>query len=216
MGPAAGLAADKAPASETVRLETVVVEPLQCGVNLLSNPSFEEAGPGGIPAGWQWDRRNTDAVCVTDRTHAHRGRQSLLLTNGTGFGAHVYGMLWRAQPVRLAEGKPCTMSAWVRSDAPGIVSLIGGGDWQFRAQARATGVRWQRIAKTFTPGPKDCDFTLRICTESMTRGVWIDDVKLEEGSMPTVDPPQPGAEAKLAIDADDADLVVQGDGPFGL
>ena len=79
-------------------------------------------------------------------------------------------VLWLAQPVHLSEGKPYTMSAWVKSEAPGIVSLIGGGDWQFRVQARATGGQWHRIAKTFTPGQKDCDFTLRINTESVTPG----------------------------------------------
>ncbi|MGO8928784.1 MAG: beta-galactosidase [Limisphaerales bacterium] len=214
--PVGGSAADNASAPETARLKAVAVEPLRCGTNLLSNPSFEETAPNGIPAGWQWDKRNTDAVCVTDRTRAHRGGQSLLMTNGTAFGANVYAMLWATQPVRLVEGKPYTMSAWVKSDAPGIVSLIGGGDWQFRVQVRATGGQWHRIAKTFTPDPKDCDFTLRISTESVTPGVWIDDVKLEEGTVPTVDPiggrDQPG----VFLEADEGETVIQGDGPFGV
>jgi hypothetical protein len=202
--------------SEMVRLQTVLAEPLPCGSNLLSNPGFEETKPDGSPAGWQWDRRNTDAACVIDRAVAHRGGKSLLLTNGTAYGAHVYAMLWRTRPAALTEGKPCTMSAWVKSDAPGIVSLVGGADWQVRAPARATGGQWQRIWKTFSPGPKDCHFTLRINTESPTRGVWIDDVKLEEGTAPTPDPITPADQAAFFLEPDEPEVVVQGDGPFSL
>jgi hypothetical protein len=137
---------------------------------------------------------------VTDRTQAHRGRQSLLLTNGTPFGAHVYGSLWRAEPIRLVAGRTYTMSAWVRSQAPGIVPLVGGNDWQFRAVAHATGGQWQRIANTFTPGLKDCAFMLRINTESPTCSVWIDDIKLEEGPNATIDPAEAGAEQRTILD----------------
>jgi hypothetical protein len=212
----AGGACFNASAAETVHLRAVEVEPLRWRTNLLSNPSFEETKANGVPAGWHWDRRNTDAVCVTDRTQAHRGRQSILLTNGTAFGAHVYGTLWRAEPVRLAEGRTYTMSAWVKSEAPGIVTLIGGNDWQFRAHAGATGGKWQRIAKTFQPGPKDCNFTLRINTESKTPGVWIDDVKLEEGPSATIDPPEATANARSTLEASEGEFAIQGDGPFSL
>ena len=199
-----------------VQLKTVVTEALQPGRNLLSNPGFEETRTNGIPAGWHWDRRNTDAVCLTDRKVAHGGGCSILITNGTAFGAHVYGMLWRSQPVRLAEGRPYTVSAWVKSDAPGHVSLIGGADWHIRVPIAATGGHWRRVWKTFKPGPQDCDFILRISTESPTHGVWIDDVKLEEGSVPTVDPPDGTAAARTTLEPDDSEAVVQGDGAFSL
>jgi hypothetical protein len=210
------LASSRAFAAETVQLTAVDVEPYTWRTNLLSNPSFEETRADGIPIGWQWDRRNTDAACVTDRTRAHRGRQSIFLTNGTEFGAHVYGMLWRMEPLRLVEGTAYTMSAWVTSEAPGIVSLIGGSDWQFRVQAEATGGQWRRMATTFTPGPKDCDFTLRISTESKTRGVWIDDVKLEEGSGASIDPPDAAADGRSTLEANEGERVVEGDGPFSV
>ena len=206
----------RASAAETIQLGAIALEPLRVGTNLLSNPGFEETGPTGIPAGWLWDRRNTDATCLTDASQAHRGRQSLRLINGTAFGAHVYGMLWRAQPVRLVEGKPYTMSAWVKSDTPGIVSLIGGGDWQFRVSARPTGGRWLRIARTFTPGPADCDFVLRISTESPTPGVWLDDVKLEEGTAATPDGPGASEGDRVLLEADEAESAVEGDGPFSV
>jgi hypothetical protein len=192
------------------------LEPFSCQTNLLSNPGFEEMEANGTPKGWNWDRRNTDAVCLTDRSQAHHGQQSLFLTNGTAFGAHVYGTLWRAQPTRLTQGKTYTMSAWIKSDAPGIVSLIGGADWQFRSQATATHGKWHRMARSFTAGPEDCDFILRINTESVTGGVWLDDVKLEEGSAATIDPNEPSESAPISLDMEESDLAIQGDGAFNL
>ena len=192
----------------------IVAEPVQYQPNLLPNPGFEALDSAGLPAGWQWDRRNTDAACVIDQTRAHHGRQSLFITNGTAFGPHVYGMLWLTQSVRLSAGKPCTMSAWVKSDAPGILNLIGGGDWQYRVEASRTDGQWQRIWKTFTPAAHDADFILRINTESPTAGVWIDDVKLEAGTAPTADPPEAGD--RVSLEAESAQTVVERDGPFTL
>ena len=205
-----------APASEAVQLKTVVAEALQPKANLLSNPGFKEIGPNGIPNGWQWDRRNTDATCSVDRTIVHCGRHPIAITNGTGYGPHVFGMLWHSRPVKLAAGKPYTMSAWVKSDSPGIVSLVGGSDWRFRVQVRPTAGQWRHIWKTFTPRRRDCDFVLRINTESPTPGVWIDDVKLEEGTAPTVDLVDGGENAPASLDVEESEVAVQGDGPFGL
>jgi hypothetical protein len=202
--------------SESIHLTSVSIEPCSFQTNLLTNPGFEEAEASGIPKGWNWDRRNTDAICRTDRSQAHHGRQSLFLTNGTDFGAHVYGTLWRAEPIKLVSGKTYTMSAWVKSEAPGIMSLIGGTDWQFRTQASPTGGKWFRITKSFTPGPADCNFTLRINTESVTSGAWIDDVKLEEGSTATIDPAGLSENTPVSLDAENSDLLIQGDGAFDL
>jgi len=199
-------------ASEGIQLKSVAVEPLPANPNLLANPSFEQLDAQGTPTGWQWDRRNTDATCTTDQTTAHGGRQCLRITNGTPFGAHVYGMLWQKQPVKLTAGKPYTMSVWVKSDAPGTMNLIGGSQWQFRSPFYSTDGQWRRHTMTFTPGPEDCDFTIRINTESQTQGIWIDDIKLEEGTAATLDAPAADARASLGIDAKDA--VVQGDGLF--
>ena len=204
-----------APGNEP-RLDTIQIEPLRTGSNLLSNASFEETGPNGVPVGWQWDRRNTDGVCMTDRQQAHWGSKALFITNGTAFGAHVYGTLWCTRPLRLDEGKPYTLSAWVRSEAPGQASLLGGADWQFRVSVRPTGGQWRRIWKTFTPGPRDRDFVLRINTESPTPGVWFDDVKIEAGTTPSPDLPAGGEVVPAWMEWDKEESVVQGDGPFGL
>jgi hypothetical protein len=213
---ASGLYPPRAVASEGVRLKTVVAEPIQPQKNLLDNASFEQADPNGIPTGWQWDPRNTDATCVIDRSVAHSGRQSLRLTNGTAFGAHIYGMLYRPGPIRLTEGKTYTLSAWVRSDAPGVTSLVAGANWQYRAEFVKTTGQWRRVATTFTAGRDDAQFVVRINTESPTRGVWIDDVRVEEGSKPSFDPVDARDGKDLVLGIDDQTGVVQGDGAFCL
>jgi hypothetical protein len=199
--------------AETVHLQSVAVTPMSWRTNMLSNPGFEEIQSDGTPAGWAWDRRNTDAVCVADHNHAHGGHQSILMTNGTSFGANIYGMLWRREPAKLVVGKTYTMSAWVQSAAPGLVTLAGGGHWQIRAAVEPTGGQWQRIVKSFSPDADDCDFTLRFITESPTRGVWIDDVRLEEGPEATIDLPASLTNGAVMLPLEPA-LTIQGDGPF--
>ncbi|MCX7045696.1 MAG: beta-galactosidase [Candidatus Sumerlaeota bacterium] len=219
------LAASLAPAAEAlfaaagaevVHLKAVAVEALPSGRNLLSNPGFEEPSPKGVPSGWQWDKRNTDATCAIDRGVAHSGQCSIKLTNGTARGAHIYGMLWRAQALSLIEGKSYTMSAWVKADASGSVQMIGGADWQIRVHVPDTDGQWRRVSGTFKAGVKDNAFVLRINVEGPTRGVWIDDVKIEEGTAATPDPPDSGANAKPTLDANEAETLIQGDGPFSL
>lgn len=203
-----------ASASDTIRLTKVTAEPIECKPNLVPNPSFEQVEANGIPTGWHWDRRNTDATCVVDTSAAHGGRQSLKITNGTPYGAHVYGMLSQAQPMRLTTGKTYTMSMWMKSDTHGSVSLIGGSRWEYRVSVSGADGQWRRAWTTFTAVADDANFTLRVSTENPTSGVCIDDVKLEEGSLPTFDPVDDHDDVGASLSIDDAMGVIQGDGPF--
>ena len=103
--------ADGPERSGVVRFTRFTVTPLHVNANLLTNPGFEEGAGGGIPVGWEWSARNTDATCRTDTTTPHLGKQSIRLTNGTEFGSHVYGMLWAREPVMLHPGRRYTLSA---------------------------------------------------------------------------------------------------------
>ena len=209
----AALPAADSLASENIRLTDITVEPVRSGVNLLPNPGFEEGGSDGIPSGWQWGCGKTDATCRIDQSVAHSGRQSLKLTNSTTFGPHVYGMLWLKQPIRLTAGKHYTMSLWAKSDAPGVMNLVGGAQWQHRVGVLATAGQWRRIWKTFIATVDDREFTIRINTESPTDGVWLDGVKVEEGDTPTADRlDRPGGSAWIGVD-DEAGSI-QGDGSF--
>ncbi len=170
-----------ASASPEPILTAIDARPVVSNANLLTNGGFELAGVGQPAAGWQWDQRNTDATCAPDESVARSGKRSLRITNGTPFGAHVYGMLWRSEPVRLEPGKPYTLSAWVRSSKPGSIGLLTGGGWQFRAYSAQTGTDWRPLSVTFVPGPGDADCVVRVTTEHPATDAWIDDVKLEEG-----------------------------------
>lgn len=208
---AAGACAGTLPiALSGIRAERVTVGP-----NLLDNGGFE-APAGAFPTGWLWDRRNTESTCTVDQAIARSGRRSVKLTNRTGFGAHVYGMLWRSEPVRLKVGAPYTISAWVRSRDPGVSSMMGGAGWQFRVAAPPTGDGWRRIVLTFRPSVADADFTLRFSTESPTDGLWIDDVKLEEGDQATPAVEPDGPIAALEVTPVQAVRDVEGDGPFSV
>jgi hypothetical protein len=192
---------------KSMEVETVTLRP-----NLLPNPGFEETGANGLPTGWAWGRGPTDAICTTDASVVHQGSKSMLFTNGTTFGPHIFGMMWMEKPVRLTQGRTYTMSAWIKSDEPGVFNLIGGGDWQYRVGATDTRGQWLRIATTFKAEQRDLDFVMRLNTESETPGVWVDDVKLEEGDSATVDADR--NEGKFLVSLEDFDLTVQGDGDF--
>lgn len=200
--------------SETLRLTAIEASPLAVGRNLLDAYGFEDIGADGMPLGWEWDPRATDATCVSDDTEAHSGRRSVRITNGTPFGPHVYGMLLHPTPIRLEPGKVYTYSAWVKSEDPGQLGLITGSDWQHRSYAPKTGKEWRRIWVSFTAGQADAACILRISTESQTKAVWIDDLKLEEGSVPTPVVAADGAAMPPALEAAHDSAEIEADGPF--
>ena len=201
----------------TLALTRITVSPEASRPNLLDNSGFEDAGADGLPGGWVWDKRNTTATATLDQAHAHQGRRSLLLTNATPEGANVYGLMTHSKPIHLQAGSPYTLSAYVRSAAPGDVWIGGGSDWQFRLRLPSTLTlyRWRRIQLTFVPGPADADFILRVGTDSPTSGVWIEDLKLEQGGTATPDAPS-GVTPQFDPATSVGDAVTEGDGPWSV
>jgi hypothetical protein len=154
--------------------------------NLLANGSFER-WQNGWPAGWRWDQRNTDATMTPDETRARSGRRSVKLTNGTRFGPHLYGQLLYAEPIQVKAEADYTISAYVLIESPGIAWVGGAGGWRVRAQFPrvTTGGKWVRVHRTFTTEPDETEIRIMVISESPTEGIWVDDVKLEEGGEPT-------------------------------
>lgn len=211
---ASALSLGPRPASgQTIRLNLPSVSAAAVRPNLLTNPSFEDAGSNRVPIGWSWDRRNTDATCTLDRTTPHGGRQALKITNGTPYGAHVYGLLRAERSVQLQSGTPCTLSIYVRSEHPGHAWIGGGSNWQHRLRLPATGGRWQRAWMTFTPTDADRDFVLLVGTDSPTSGLWLDDLKLEAGDSPS---PAATPAGVPSIEPVVAEKAIDGDGAFEL
>ena len=196
-----------------LRLTEISVEEAVVRPNLVPNFSFEQVSSDGFPVGWRWDKRNTDATCTVDEREARSGKRSLKFTNGTPFGAHVYGTLWLAEPITLKPGKPYTLSVYVKSEDHGIAWVGGGADWQFRLRIPATQGKWQRIWMTFVPSERDANFVLRVVTESPTKGFWIDDLKLEEGNEPT---PCLPVEGRILLEPNRAEQEIERDGEFSL
>lgn len=160
------------------------IQPFEPGANLVTNASFEQA-ESACPAGWVWEQRNTDAKLVLDTQEPHSGKSTVKITNGTAFGAHVYGTLRLARAVPVKPGTSYTLSAFVKTGAtpPGV--WFGGGEgWKVRCVLPATHGRWKRVSHTFVTGGKETFFLLRIVSERPTDGLWLDDLSLREGVRP--------------------------------
>ncbi len=176
------------------RLDVYQGDMVSLSPNMVANSSFETLD-GGLPKGWVFDRRNTDATMTVDRTVAHSGRQSLKFTNGTRFGAHVYGLLSYLDGVPVKPESDYTLSCYVRSDDPGIAWIGGGPGWRVRQRFPRTGGQWQRVQTTFHTGPETAAFALLVISESPTDGFWIDDVKFERGETATPYIPEEDADS---------------------
>ena len=158
------------------------VTPFEPGANLAPNASFEEA-EGASPTCWAWEPRNTDAQLLLDPAEPHSGKAAVKITNGTPFGAHVYGTLRMAREVAVKPGTSYTLSAFVKTGATPPGAWIGGGEgWRVRRSLPATRGRWERVAHTFVTGEKETAFLLRIVSDRPTDGFWVDDVSLREGA----------------------------------
>jgi hypothetical protein len=161
----------------------LTLSPFDPSVNLAPNASFEQAADGcrRVALG----PRNTDAKLTVDAGESHSGKASLRLSNGTAFGAHVYGTLYLAKAVPVRPATRYTISAFVKSGAASPGVWIGGGEgWKVRRSLPATRGRWERVSLTFVTGEQERDFTLRVVTDRPVSAVWLDDVSLREGTRP--------------------------------
>jgi len=154
------------------------------GANKLPNASFEKVTGGQID-GWHWDPRNTDATCVAEGP-GHSGKLALKITNGTAFGAHVYGSLTLADGLAVRPGTLYTLSYWCRTEGrPGRAWVGGGNGWRVRLGVPRTNGEWQRVSTTFRTGDEDTNIPLLVIVESPTPPIWIDDVQVEQGAVMT-------------------------------
>ncbi len=176
-----------AASGDDVTLTSIDVRADAANPNILANGGFESAGADGIPAGWKWDKRNTNATCVIDDRPALDGTRCVKFTCKSPLESGVYAELSIAKPVTVQPGRPCTLSLWTMSVDPGFARIGGGADWRYHFTLPATSGRWRRVSMTFTPTEADKSFDLSIVIKGTTGGLWVDDVKLEPGARPTLD-----------------------------
>lgn len=202
------------PTLQSLHFEKVAISP-----NLLSTSSFRSgvsvgsAGSEGSVKGWGWSARNTNATLALSR-EGHTAGHAIAVKNGTEFGADIYGMLTRNGFLALKPGTRYVLSAWTKSEDPGIAWIGGGRGWQIRLQLPPTGGAWRRVWLNFVAAEEDQTFELRFCTESPCRGLLLDDIKLEEGTEPTPSVPEQTTDKIITIDPLLQNTEVEGDGPF--
>jgi len=159
----------------------VTIAPFEVGPNLVPNPSFETSD-GPTLKGWRWDPRTTDATLVLDTSAPRLGRVAVRITNGTPFGAHVYGWFGVEKPIPVRPGVPHTLSAYVRCDHETVAWFGGGPGWTLRVRIPNTRGQWQLVTRTFTTAEDTQEFALMVVSESPTAGFLLDGLCLREGT----------------------------------
>jgi hypothetical protein len=184
----------------------LTLAPLAVGPNLVPNPSFEVID-GVRPKGWMWDARNTDAALHLDTAGARLGNVAVRITNGTPYGAHVYGWFGVAGGIPVRPGAEYTLSAYVRCDHDTIAWFGGGTDWKVRVRIPNTGGQWRLVSRVLTAGEDETVFPLMVVSESPTRGFLLDGLCLREGrgALPEdVDAENPGDAVHIAAEFPEA------------
>ena len=152
------------------------------GENLLANPSFEK-GDEGIPSEWTWDPGKANAELVLEPEGARSGRQAVRLVNETDRSPHVYSHLTQSVPVE--PNTTYALSCYVKTNQGGTAWIGGGRKWEWRFAFPQETQGWKRVTGKILTQSDETLFTVRILTESPSSGLWVDDVKLEEGTVCT-------------------------------
>ncbi len=161
--------------------------------NLVPNASFEQVADG-VPVGWSWDKRNTDATMQVVSEPGATGNYCLKFTNTTRFGDDIYGLLRYEGGIPVEPETVYTLSVRYKATVDSIGFVGGGQRWRVRLPFNNTEGRWTTSHITFATNPDERNFDLVIVVEAPTDGLYIDDIKLEQGDSPT--PFVPPAEQK--------------------
>ncbi|MEN6357887.1 MAG: beta-galactosidase [Armatimonadota bacterium] len=201
---------------DDVRLSSIKVQPAKVNVNLLPNGGFESIDANGMPIGWNWNKRNTDAVCIVDESTAIGGKRCLKFTNTVPLEPGHTALLSMTKDIVIEPGKTYTLSAWVKSNDAMLGLICGDKGWRYRALLPNTGGKWEPVSVTFSADKADTSFSPFLQIESPTTGLWLDDVKFEEGGCATYDA-LPGEPAKsVQVWPESKNVEVMTDGAFSV
>lgn len=200
-----------------VEIKSIDLRPAVSGSNIVVNGSFEQLDAQGMAQGWKWGAHwPADASCVIDETTAVSGSRSLKIVNRTPLESPYTGLLSTAASSRTVPGKPYTLSAWVKSDDPGVASICTGMGWRYRIMLSPTGGEWVPVALTFTPDQADKNIEIFVQSESPTSGLWLDDIKLEAGDSATFDRVPVERAGNVQLWPENQNVEIYSDGGFSL
>jgi len=201
---------------DDVRLTSFSVQSASARKNLVSNGSFELLDANGMPKGWNWDKRNTDSVCIVDEGFAVGGRRCLKFTNTVPLEPGHTALLTMADSVAIEPGKTYTLSAWIKSNEAVLGLICGDGAWRYRAVLPNTNGKWQPVSVTFTADNADKSFSPLLQIESQTTGLWLDDIKFEEGGAATYDALPAGSSKSVQVWPENKNVEIMADGAFSV
>lgn len=191
-----------------ISIESVEVRPVERWKNLAFNGGFEPRDHPTWPTPWAFDAGGSGSECVVETEDRHSGQWCLKFTRTAPHTAELYGWLRLHQSARLRAGQTYTLSAWVRTTDANAVWIGGGPGWNRRLLVPDTDGVWRRISMSFTP-EEDEEFGTVVVVDAPTTGVWVDDVRLEEGETPS---PIPGAQQIMAAPAIGERIITPDDG----
>jgi hypothetical protein len=193
-------------------------------VNLAPNPSFERADNPSFPNGWtnypETGFYPYDRVQLDD-TQAFHGKKSLRI--------HVVPLLQVEEPYRAPyvfcygirtvpglvpavpcepESAPCTLSAYLKADTPGVSVRMGTTGAHENAERKVVlSTEWQRFSVPLRPcaspgdAPARPEIYFRAADDTRPYTFWVDAVQLEPGPEPTpfhTQPPDSGPDVDPA------------------
>ncbi|OIN98564.1 hypothetical protein AUJ67_08280 [Candidatus Desantisbacteria bacterium CG1_02_49_89] len=142
--------------------------------NLVRNPDFEEGEE--LPASWNWGiSRNAKATCGMDNGVYYSGKRAVRLASASDFGPHVYGGLQQDIPVEPNTGYILSIRA--KAESQENAWFGGGPGWAVRKGFPSGSFDWTRFELEFRTG-KETAWPLRIDVDGITKGLWIDEVRL--------------------------------------
>ncbi len=154
---------------DDVRLE--VVDKTQ-----IINSSFDGIS-GQVPWGWNFGRSgNAEVSFVVDDSTALSGKNSLRIINNSPHKPHVFGSL--GQKLKLQSGVDYVLRFSAKGEGGFNVAL--GSKWQQRVPVGPLTSEWVTYEREFrlteTEIGANGDVPVVIVCESLTPGVWIDDL----------------------------------------
>ncbi len=144
---------------------------------LLRNGSFERAGAGGMPAGWQGEIRAGVEGRFELVPEARDGRLALHVVHANEAREWIRAS---QEPIPVRPGRRCRFTGWVRAAGPWQVLLyefVAGGTYTSQSLASGQATDWQRLSRVVTLGKEAHHLKLSLIVPGQGEA-WFDGLEL--------------------------------------